>query len=49
MPLLSPAQAMVSNPYSLGLQAVIYEDSYTYDGNTKHRLVSHAPAPSRDQ
>ncbi|XP_019566308.2 cation channel sperm-associated auxiliary subunit delta [Rhinolophus sinicus] len=30
--------AMVSNPYSLGLQAVIYEDSYTYDGNTKHRL-----------
>uniref|UniRef100_A0A8C6DJH3 Cation channel sperm-associated auxiliary subunit delta n=1 Tax=Moschus moschiferus TaxID=68415 RepID=A0A8C6DJH3_MOSMO len=29
---------MVSNPHSLGLQAVIYEDGYTYDGNTKHRL-----------
>lgn len=33
-------QVMVSNPHSLGLQAVIYEDGYTYDGNTKHRLVS---------
>uniref|UniRef100_A0A8C0L2S3 Cation channel sperm-associated auxiliary subunit delta n=1 Tax=Canis lupus dingo TaxID=286419 RepID=A0A8C0L2S3_CANLU len=30
--------AMVSNPHSLGLQAVIYEDGYTYDGNTRHRL-----------
>ncbi|XP_057396453.1 cation channel sperm-associated auxiliary subunit delta [Balaenoptera acutorostrata] len=29
---------MVSNPHSLGLQAVIYEDGHTYDGNTKHRL-----------
>ncbi|XP_010826496.1 PREDICTED: cation channel sperm-associated protein subunit delta isoform X2 [Bison bison bison] len=28
----------VSNPHSLGLQAVICEDGYTYDGNTKHRL-----------
>lgn len=35
-----PAQVMVSNPHSLGLQAVIYEDGYTYDGDTKHRLVS---------
>ncbi|KAJ8792967.1 hypothetical protein J1605_003935 [Eschrichtius robustus] len=31
-------KVMVSNPHSLGLQAVIYEDGYTYDGNTKHRL-----------
>ncbi|XP_077716460.1 cation channel sperm-associated auxiliary subunit delta isoform X10 [Canis aureus] len=31
--------AMVSNPHSLGLQAVIYEDGYTYDGNTRHRLL----------
>ncbi|XP_044900334.1 cation channel sperm-associated protein subunit delta isoform X2 [Felis catus] len=30
--------AMVSNPHSLGLQVAIYEDGYTYDGNTKHRL-----------
>ncbi|XP_039103410.1 cation channel sperm-associated protein subunit delta isoform X2 [Hyaena hyaena] len=30
--------AMVSNPHSLGLQVIIYEDGYTYDGNTKHRL-----------
>ncbi|XP_044110394.1 cation channel sperm-associated protein subunit delta [Neovison vison] len=30
--------AMVSNPHSLGLQAIIYEDGYTYDGNTKHRM-----------
>ncbi|XP_040097991.1 cation channel sperm-associated protein subunit delta [Oryx dammah] len=29
---------IVSNPHSLGLQAVIYEDGYTYDSNTKHRL-----------
>nr|XP_020739375.1 cation channel sperm-associated protein subunit delta isoform X6 [Odocoileus virginianus texanus] len=29
---------MVSNPHSLGLQAVIYEDGYTYNGDTKHRL-----------
>ncbi|XP_027441098.1 cation channel sperm-associated protein subunit delta isoform X3 [Zalophus californianus] len=29
---------MVSNPHSLGLQAIIYEGGYTYDGNTKHRL-----------
>lgn len=35
---------MVSNPHSLGLQAVIYEDGYTYDGNTKHRLVR-SPLP----
>ncbi|XP_071066102.1 cation channel sperm-associated auxiliary subunit delta isoform X2 [Dasypus novemcinctus] len=28
----------VSNPHSLGLQVVTYEDGYTYDGNTKHRL-----------
>lgn len=40
-----PPQAMVSNPHSLGLQAVIYEDGYTYDGNTRHRLVSCAPHP----
>lgn len=39
-----PLQVMVSNPHSLGLQAVIYEDGYTYDGNTKHRLVS-SPLP----
>lgn len=31
-------QVSVSNPHSLGLQAVICEDGYTYDGNTKHRL-----------
>ena len=37
-------QVMVSNPHSLGLQAVIYEDGHTYDGNTKHRLVS-SPLP----
>uniref|UniRef100_A0A673T742 Cation channel sperm-associated auxiliary subunit delta n=1 Tax=Suricata suricatta TaxID=37032 RepID=A0A673T742_SURSU len=30
--------AMVSNPYSLGLQVTIYEEGYTYDGNTRHRL-----------
>ncbi|XP_066108768.1 cation channel sperm-associated auxiliary subunit delta [Saccopteryx bilineata] len=30
--------AIVSNPHSLGLQTVIYEDGYTDDGNTKHRL-----------
>ncbi|XP_045347629.1 cation channel sperm-associated protein subunit delta isoform X2 [Leopardus geoffroyi] len=30
--------AMVSNPHSLGLQVAIYEDGYTHDGNTKHRL-----------
>lgn len=41
-----PCQAMVSNPHSLGLQAVIYEAGYTYDGNVKHRLVSCAPAPA---
>ena len=35
-----PPQVMVSNPHSLGLQAGIYEDGYTYDGDTKHRLVS---------
>ncbi|CAN0433650.1 unnamed protein product [Rangifer tarandus platyrhynchus] len=29
---------MVSNPHSLGLQAVIYEEGYTYNGDTKHRL-----------
>ncbi|XP_037679919.1 cation channel sperm-associated protein subunit delta [Choloepus didactylus] len=28
----------VSNPHSLGLQVITYEDGYTYDGNTKHRL-----------
>ncbi|XP_076977150.1 cation channel sperm-associated auxiliary subunit delta isoform X2 [Tamandua tetradactyla] len=28
----------VSNPHSLGLQAITYEDGYTYDGNTRHRL-----------
>ncbi|XP_070480832.1 cation channel sperm-associated auxiliary subunit delta isoform X1 [Equus przewalskii] len=38
-PGMSPVPlVMVSNPHSLGLQAVIYEDGYTYDGNTKHRL-----------
>lgn len=41
-----PCQAMVSNPHSLGLQAVIYEAGYTYDGNIKHRLVSCTPAPA---
>lgn len=47
VPLLSgPCQAMVSNPHSLGLQAIIYEDGYTYDGNTKHRMVSCAPNPA---
>nr|KAF6479327.1 cation channel sperm associated auxiliary subunit delta [Molossus molossus] len=30
--------ATVSNPHSLGLQAIIYEDGYTYEGNTKYRL-----------
>lgn len=35
-----PPQVIVSNPHSLGLQAVIYEDGYTYNSNTKHRLVS---------
>lgn len=45
MPLLCHPQVMVSNPHSLGLQAVIYEDGYTYDGNTKHRLVSLPPCP----
>ena len=40
---------MVSNPHSLGLQVAIYEDGYTYDGNTKHRLVSSAPAPGPGQ
>ncbi|XP_006177658.1 cation channel sperm-associated protein subunit delta isoform X1 [Camelus ferus] len=29
---------MASNPHSLGLQALIYEDGYTLNGNTKHRL-----------
>ncbi|OWK11992.1 hypothetical protein Celaphus_00003291, partial [Cervus elaphus hippelaphus] len=36
--LRATVRVMVSNPHSLGLQAVIYEDGYTYDGNTKHRL-----------
>ncbi|KAG5208871.1 hypothetical protein MJG53_007259 [Ovis ammon polii x Ovis aries] len=31
-------KVIVSNPHSLGLQAVIYEDGYTYNSNTKHRL-----------
>lgn len=44
--LSGPCQAMVSNPHSLGLQAIIYEDGYTYDGNTKHRMVSCAPDPT---
>ncbi|KAG8519067.1 Cation channel sperm-associated protein subunit delta, partial [Galemys pyrenaicus] len=30
--------AVVSNPHSLGLDNVIYEDGYTYDGNTRYRL-----------
>ncbi|KAK1342846.1 hypothetical protein QTO34_015613 [Cnephaeus nilssonii] len=30
--------AMVSNPHALGLNVFNYEDGYTYDGNTKHRL-----------
>ncbi|XP_023620414.1 cation channel sperm-associated protein subunit delta [Myotis lucifugus] len=30
--------AMVSNPHSLGLHVYNYEDGYTYDGNTRHRL-----------
>ncbi|XP_004688925.1 PREDICTED: cation channel sperm-associated protein subunit delta [Condylura cristata] len=35
----SPAPlAVVSNPHSLGLDSLIYEDGYTYDGNTKYRL-----------
>nr|KAF6400571.1 cation channel sperm associated auxiliary subunit delta [Rousettus aegyptiacus] len=28
----------VSNPHSLGLQAVIYENGYSYDGNIEYRL-----------
>ncbi|KAB1259516.1 Cation channel sperm-associated protein subunit delta [Camelus dromedarius] len=31
---------MASNPHSLGLQALIYEDGYTLNGNTKHRLTA---------
>ncbi|XP_054418101.1 cation channel sperm-associated auxiliary subunit delta [Pteronotus mesoamericanus] len=30
--------AVVSNPHSLGLHTIIYEDGYTYEGNSKHRL-----------
>ncbi|EPQ19030.1 Transmembrane protein 146 [Myotis brandtii] len=30
--------AMVSNPHSLGLHVYNFEDGYTYDGNTRHRL-----------
>ncbi|XP_060037945.1 cation channel sperm-associated auxiliary subunit delta isoform X2 [Erinaceus europaeus] len=30
--------AMVSNPHSLGLEAILSEAGYTYDGNTKYRL-----------
>lgn len=48
MPLLSLPQAMVSNPHSLGLQAIIYEEDYTCDGSTKHRLVSHLLAPNQE-
>lgn len=40
---------MVSNPHSLGLQAVIYEDGYTYDGNSRFKLVSCAPTPNQGQ
>ncbi|XP_023394365.1 cation channel sperm-associated protein subunit delta [Pteropus vampyrus] len=29
---------IVSNPHSLGLQAVIYENSHTYDGNIEYKL-----------
>lgn len=43
VPLLSPPQVTVSNPHSLGLQAVIYENGYSYDGNIEYRLVSRAP------
>ena len=43
MPLLPPPQAVVSNPHSVGLQAILYEDGYTYGGNTKHKLVSCTP------
>ncbi|XP_053514541.1 cation channel sperm-associated auxiliary subunit delta [Artibeus jamaicensis] len=30
--------AVVSNPHSVGLQAITYEDGYAYGGNTKYKL-----------